>query len=131
MATFSERMKKLRKEKGLTLEDLSKLTGITTTTLSRYETGKRIPNATALEELAKAFGVSVDYLLGKTDIRYSADRIEKIISDDPDMIVFWQELQEKDELKMLFKQVKDLTDDDIRVILSIIRRFKKEISEQG
>ena len=43
--------------------------GTTKATLSRYENSKRIPNIEFVEELAKIFDVSVDYLLGRTDVR--------------------------------------------------------------
>lgn len=69
MATFSQRMRELRKEKNITLEKLAEMLKTTKATLSRYENGKRIPNIEFVEELAKIFNVSVDYLLGKTDIR--------------------------------------------------------------
>lgn len=71
MATFSQRMRELRKEKNITLEKLAEMLKTTKATLSRYENGKRIPNIEFVEELAKIFNVSVDYLLGKTDIRNS------------------------------------------------------------
>jgi len=69
MATFSERMRELRKEKGISLEKLAEMMGTTKATLSRYENSKRIPNIEFVEELAKIFDVSVDYLLGRTDVR--------------------------------------------------------------
>jgi len=69
MATFSERMRELRKEKGISLEKLAEMMGTTKATLSRYENSKRIPNIEFVKELAKIFNVSVDYLLGRTDVR--------------------------------------------------------------
>jgi len=69
MATFSERMRELRKEKGISLEKLAEMMGTTKATLSRYENSKRIPNIEFVKELAKIFDVSVDYLLGRTDVR--------------------------------------------------------------
>lgn len=71
MATFSQRMRELRKEKNITLEKLAEMLKTTKATLSRYENGKRIPNVEFVEELTKIFNVSVDYLLGRTNIRNS------------------------------------------------------------
>lgn len=67
MATFHERMKKIRTEKDLTLEDLAKALNTTKSTLSRYENNLRVPNVDFINQLAKYFNVSVDYLLGNTN----------------------------------------------------------------
>ena len=69
MATFSERMRELRKEKGISLEKLANILGTTKATLSRYENNMRIPKIEFVQQLANYFDVSVDYLLGKTNIR--------------------------------------------------------------
>ncbi len=68
MEEFIKRLKKLRAEKGLTQVQLSKATGISTTALSYWENGIRIPNALAIITLAKFFDVTTDYLLGVSDI---------------------------------------------------------------
>lgn len=67
MATFNERMKEIRKEKNITLEDLAKVLNTTKSTLSRYENNLRVPNADFIKQLAEYFNVSIDYLLGNTD----------------------------------------------------------------
>lgn len=67
MATFNQRMKDLRNEKNITLEELAKILNTTKSTLSRYENNLRIPNADFINKLAKYFNVSVDYLLGNSD----------------------------------------------------------------
>ncbi|KXZ40047.1 Helix-turn-helix [Alkalithermobacter thermoalcaliphilus JW-YL-7 = DSM 7308] len=69
MATFQERMKELRKEKNLTLDKLADMSNTTKATLSRYENGLRVPNIEFIQKLANIFNVSVDYLLGKSDIK--------------------------------------------------------------
>jgi len=68
MATFAERLKQLRKEKDLTIEQLASNLGSAKSTISRYENGRE-PKADILQLLAEYFNVSVDYLLGKTDIK--------------------------------------------------------------
>lgn len=64
MEKFTERLKELRQEKGLSQEQLAKATGFSNSAISYWETGERIPNALAIITLAKFFGVSTDYLLG-------------------------------------------------------------------
>lgn len=60
------RLKELRKEKGLTLMELSKEVKIPNNTLSRYENEKRKPKLETWQALADYFDVSVPYLQGAT-----------------------------------------------------------------
>lgn len=66
-----ERLKQLRKEKGLSQQRLSIETGIAQVTVSEYESGRNYPSVKTLIKLAGFFGVSTDYLLGLSDIRGS------------------------------------------------------------
>lgn len=61
---FSDRLKELRKESGLTLIELSEKIGVSTNTISRWERQERIPNLEHLVILSKFFQVSTDYLCG-------------------------------------------------------------------
>ena len=64
MNKFSERLKELREEKGLTQKLLGKATGISQAGIAKWETGDRSPNIEAIISLAKFFGVTTDYLVG-------------------------------------------------------------------
>ncbi|MDE5721975.1 MAG: helix-turn-helix domain-containing protein [Clostridia bacterium] len=64
---FSERLKELRSEKGISQMELSKLTGISQSSIGRWELGRSEPTASSLIKLAEFFGESVEYLLGITD----------------------------------------------------------------
>jgi transcriptional regulator with XRE-family HTH domain len=63
------RLAQLRKEVGLTQNELAKKLNITRSALSLYELGKRDPDTETLCKIAGFFGVSVDYFVGRTDIR--------------------------------------------------------------
>jgi len=63
------RIKKLREDKGLNQLELAKLLNISNTTLSQYESGQRTPSDDIKIKLSKTFNVSIDYLLGITDIK--------------------------------------------------------------
>ena len=67
MNKFSERLKKLREEKGFSKSQLSREVGIPEPSISRWERGKQIPNIDTAIIFAKYFGVSTDYLLGLED----------------------------------------------------------------
>lgn len=77
-----ERLKSLRKEKNLTLEELAQDLGMTKQVLSRYERGEREADYKTLVKIADFFTVSIDYLLGHSAY-YFPDMIGKtMISDD-------------------------------------------------
>lgn len=67
MATFADRLRHLRKEKQITQEKLAERFFITKSAVSKYETGINTPENKLLQDMADFFGVSVDYLLGRTD----------------------------------------------------------------
>lgn len=66
--TIQERLKDLRVERGLTLEQLSAETGISKSALGKYEADDfKDISPFSITELAKFYGVSTDYLLGLTE----------------------------------------------------------------
>ena len=67
MHKFSERLKELRIEAGLSQEKLANAVGLTHTAIGLWEQGKRTPNLDAVIVLAEFFSVSIDYLAGLED----------------------------------------------------------------
>ena len=68
MANSYERIRILRKEKNLKQEEAAKLLGLSISSYCRYERGEREPDASVLWRMADLFGVSIDYLVGRTDV---------------------------------------------------------------
>ena len=66
---FKDRLIKLRKELNLTQEELAQKIGYTRTAISAWEIGRNEPSNADTIKLAEYFGVSTDYLLGKSDVR--------------------------------------------------------------
>jgi len=60
-------LKKYRNEKGITQIRLSIESGVSQETISAYESGKAMPSAETLIKMSNFLGVSIDYLLDKTD----------------------------------------------------------------
>lgn len=80
------RLKELRKEKGLTQQGLADEIGITKRTYIYWEQGERQIKPDKAEKLANFFGVSVGYLLGYSEYNNSQELIKKIHSDNsPDI----------------------------------------------
>lgn len=69
MAVFGQRMKALRKERKLTQTELGNILGYTNRQYQRMEYGEiNVPSLTLIK-LADYFGVTTDYLLGRSDER--------------------------------------------------------------
>ncbi len=66
---FRERIRELRKEKGETQLQVATALGILEAHYQRYERGVTLPNMANAWKLADHFGVSIDYLVGRTDKR--------------------------------------------------------------
>lgn len=62
-----EKLKSIRKEKGLTTYELSELTGIPQSTISKMENGKRKIETESIQILAKAFNVPVSYFFDEEE----------------------------------------------------------------
>ena len=69
---FGTRLKNLRKQAGLTQQQLAAQLGITKSVVSFYELQERSPSPEVLVKLAAIFHVSADYLLG-LDTRETID----------------------------------------------------------
>ena len=67
MATTSDRIKQLRKKKGISQSELAELIGVKNNTVSTWERGTRKPDFEALNLLSNYFEVSFEYILGSSD----------------------------------------------------------------
>ena len=81
---FGDRLKILRNEKGMTQSDLAKLLDISPSTIGMYEQGRRDPDTKTLKFLAEYFDVSIDYLLGRVNVKnpYEIETIAAHIDGD-------------------------------------------------
>lgn len=93
---FAQRLKELRSEKGVVQKDVANFLNITTSAYGFYEQGKRVPDTDIMIKLSNYFNVSLDYLLGKTDIRN--------YTDDPNITIALHSDTDYDELP---KEAKD------------------------
>jgi transcriptional regulator with XRE-family HTH domain len=62
-----DRLRQIRKIRGITQEELSERLGIGNRQIWRYENNKTVPDVNMLTKLADALDVSADYLLGLSD----------------------------------------------------------------
>ena len=116
-ATFGEKVKVKREEKGLTQVELAKAAGLTQATISRIESGEVTQLMSEnLKGLAQALGLTVDFLIGRRD---RMEMNEAIAADETAKVIFrgYENLSEDRR-----KQLKDF----VEYLLSRDRRNKKE-----
>ena len=89
---IAERLRLLRREQGMTKRGLVADLAINYSTYANYESGFREPNSEVLRNLARHFGVSLDYLLGVSDNRKRADEIAVLCEAEHDHIVNFRRL---------------------------------------
>lgn len=69
MANFSERLRELRRERGLKQREMAEICGMKLRGYQQYEYQEGYPEVPRLVFLADYFNVSLDYLMGRTDKR--------------------------------------------------------------
>ncbi|MDK2830118.1 MAG: hypothetical protein PWP67_2952 [Clostridium butyricum] len=93
---FKDRLKELRKEFKKDRYEIANFLNVSYSTIAKYESGVRSPDKETLDKLASYFNVSVDYLLGRSDIR-NLENNNKLTKKD-----------ERDIAKDLEKMMNDL-----------------------
>jgi len=101
----------LREELGLTRKEVAEKLNIDQTTYGKYELSKRQPDYDTLQKIASFFNVSVDYLLGRTNVRNSNNNIDEDFPDD---------------VKVLMRSVSKLTDKQKEIVKRLVQEFINE-----
>ena len=119
--SFGDRLRAIRKEKGMSQDEFAKLLGTSKQVLSRYEIGQRIPKITQVQEYAKRLNVSADYLMG--DSAEEAAFNSLCPKDHPPFYKIFLDVMDQMGLDIPgMVQVSGLTDRQVRTI--IIRQMK-------
>ena len=136
MATFSERLKQLRLQSGMSQSDLADKISVNKQTISQYERGVRRPDFETLSSLCDAFNVSSDYMLGKSEVtlRYVDSnglslldgKENKTYYTNPETAEIAQKIFENKEMRALFDAVDDITPDDLEAVYNIALALKRK-----
>jgi len=103
--TFADRLKELRKERGISQAELAGMIEVHFTQVSRYERGETKPNAEAMTKMARALNTTVDYLMnGSTSELVESAGLDKELIDR-------------------FKQVQELGAEEKKTVLSLLDAF--------
>ena len=74
---FNEKLQELRKNKGLTQEELAEILYVSRTAVSKWESGRGYPNIESLKDISKFFDVSIDDLLSGEKLIFIAEKENK------------------------------------------------------
>ena len=74
---FSEKLQELRKQKGITQEELATSLYVSRAAISKWESGRGYPNIDSLKAIAKFFSVTVDELLSSDEVLTIAEEDSK------------------------------------------------------
>lgn len=104
--TFGKKIKMLRNEKQITQKELGEIIGVSERVVGYYETDNRFPkDNSVIVKIAEYFNVSLDYLLGKSDIRNPYKEAPEKEEDNIDLWLSktdgYKELPEEDREKIM------------------------------
>ena len=74
---FHEKLQELRKQRGLTQEELAEALYVSRTAISKWESGRGYPNIDSLKEISNFFSVSIDDLLSSEKMLFIAEKEHK------------------------------------------------------
>jgi len=132
---FGKYLRELRQKRNLTIRQIELMSGVSNAYLSQIENGKRgIPSPEILKKLSQALKVPYEELMAAAGYLdeieqnniVAEQKIAEAIADDPELLEFWQDLLKRDDLQLLFKQVRELPPDTIKRIIRYIKIVEDE-----
>ena len=112
MSDFGSRLRHLRIEKQMTQEELGKILGKSKNNISQYETNKRQADDETKKQLANFFNVSIDYLLGRSDIKNP----DELLNHDNKLVTVLYD----EEMQAAFKDYDSWTVEDKKELIAYL-----------
>lgn len=126
--TYAQTIKKFRKIKNMSQEDLSNSSGINVSTIKKYETGNRMPKREQLEKIATALGINVNDFYDNS-INTTGELLSTLISIEKqtDMIITGEKNEDEeynpDSVTITFKN------NDVNDLLAKYLAYKDQYKE--
>lgn len=114
---LKERLKELRKSKGLSQVALAEKVGMSKSTIGAYETGDITPSLQALNTLADFYNVDLNYLTGEAD--------GSTYYLNPEAAEIAKEIYNNSDLRILFDATRDVSAEDLQVVIRMVEGLKK------
>lgn len=131
--TTGDVIRKLRKEKGWTQQELGDRLGVQKSAIAKYESG-RVKNLkrTTIKKMAEIFNVDPTVFIDSDaittiDPQWGDDAANRdYLADKPDLLAIYNDLVKSDELTILFDKTKDLEPKDIESVLVFVQMLRKQ-----
>lgn len=120
MASFKEMLKYLRVRDNLSQAELADKLGVSKSTISMYEVGKREPDFETLEAIADFFNVDMNFLLGKD----GSENDHYYLNDETREIA--QEVFENPDMRTLFKVARDIPPERLKAHIEFMKSLKEQ-----
>ena len=120
----TDRIKQLRKQKGLTQKEMAEAVGVGVSTVAMWESGKRTPSFKLLNDLSDLFDKSIDYILGISD----DDRSPKLNDAQVEQLGTWEIQSELIDILRQYLQLDEYGKMNVR---SLLNRELVRCQEQG
>ncbi len=126
---FSKNLRRLRLAKKLTQEQVAAALGVSAQSVSRWECGNTLPDVTALPDIARLFGVTIDDLYRETSVAYDnyAQRLAGVFESTLDLEDF---IQADREFRRLLK-TGEYTAEDLRLYGILYQHMMFQCLEQA
>lgn len=112
---MNNRLISMRKEKGLSREELSNKLGVSYSTIAKYESGSREPDIEMIGKIANLFDVTTDYLLGRSDQPHlTEEEAFEAFENDP-------------TLERWYKNLPKSKEEDLQRLRKMWEAFKEDI----
>lgn len=121
--SLSQKLKELRKEKGLSQMALADMLGLTQQAIGKWERDKSTPDYETLRKIAQYFHVTTDYLLGSTAPTFNPPAE---FFNDPEVGARVEQLRTNPKFRLLLCASKDLTADELDSLIALAEHYAKK-----
>ncbi|MCP4138512.1 MAG: helix-turn-helix transcriptional regulator [bacterium] len=94
---FGERLRETRKSRDLSQKELAEASGISRRMIGHYETLAKRPSISKVQKLAEALNVSLDYLLGKSELSEEEKKFEEVSLRGMKIVRIFEKLPQKEQ----------------------------------
>lgn len=117
LQVFGSRIKELRLERGLTIEEFANEVGISKSSVGYYESQNRAPDIVVAGRMADVLNVPADYLIGRSDARTQEPKLknicDKIGLSDKSVLMLSRLKKENNPRLCIINLLLEQADDDI------------------
>ena len=118
MPEFKEMLKYFRAREGLSQSELADKLGLSASTISVYEVGKREPDFETEEKIADFFNTDLNTLRGRDT--------EESYYTNPETAKIAQKIYDNKELSLLFDAAKDAAPEDLQTVHTMLLALKRK-----